>query len=158
MKRIFSLILCLLLVFCLAGCQKKESVQFYYLRSEVQYGLADGVIASESREISLEGTSLEYLLKLYLEGPVSQELRSPFPAGTALVSLSRNDTQLTVTLSEVFSRLENVNYTVACACVASTGFSLTDAESVTILSGDTVITLTRNNVSFWDESGETFPE
>ena len=53
MRRILSLIL--LLAFLLTGCSAygerlKEPVTFYYLRSELQYFVDDGVIASEERE------------------------------------------------------------------------------------------------------------
>ena len=158
MKRIVSFILCLLIWFCMAGCNQAQKVSFYYPRTEIQYGISDGVIAAEARELSDSEYNLEYILKLYLEGPVSQDLHTPFPAGTALISVSIEEGQLTLTLSESFQQLENLEYTMACTCIASTCLSLTDAKSVTILSGDSMITLTQDTVSLWDESGKTFPE
>lgn len=158
MKRILSLFLAILILFGLTGCKKETKIDFYYPRVEIQYGSSDGVIAAESREISGENQSLEYLLKLYLEGPVSQDLRNPFPAGTALGSVTLDNNLLTLTLSESFSKLESMDYTIACACLATTGFALTDADTITILSGNTSITLTPKIVSLMDDSGKTFSE
>ena len=158
MKQILSLILSALIVFSFAGCKKETKVDFYYPRTEIQYGISDGVIASESRELSGENLNLEYLLKLYLEGPVSQGLRNPFPAGTALLSVTLENKLLTLTLSESFGKLENMDYTIACACLATTGFALTDVDTITILSGSTSITLTPEIVSLVDNSGHNLSE
>lgn len=158
MKRILSIILALLILFSFAGCTAENEILFFYPRAEIQYGNAGGVIVSESREVSGENLSLEYLLKLYLEGPISQELQNPFPSGTALLSFVLENKQLTLTLSESFSKLENMDYTIACACLANTGFSLTDAESITILSGNHSITLTPDVISLIDNSGNKLSE
>jgi len=155
MKKWISLLLAVLLVFCLYGCRKDDSIQFYYPRTEIQYGVSDGVIAAENRNIEGTDRSLEFLLKLYLEGPVSQELRSPFPKGTALVSLSKTENTVFITLSEPFEMLENLDYIIACASVASTCFALTDADSVTITTEQTELTLTRENLSLADQAAST---
>ena len=158
MKRQISIFLVFLLVFSLFGCQKSEQILFYYPRTEIRYGVSDGVIAVEERDIEDGSTDLSFLLKLYLEGPVSQELRSPFPRGTALEDLTLDESTIIITLSEPFGMLENLEYIIACACVASTCFGLTDAEAVTIFAGQTEMTLTRNNLSLTDQTTATIPE
>jgi hypothetical protein len=154
MKQWISLILCLVILLSFSGCETESNVLFFYPRAEIQYGVADGVVAAEARDLADKKEDLEYLLKLYLEGPVSQELKSPFPFGTGLESVVMEDKHITLVLSETFSTLENLEYTIACACVASTCFSLTDAESVSISSGMTALILTRDNYSLWDRSSE----
>ena len=142
MRKVFCFFLSLVLLVGFCGCKRSEDVRYYYPRVEVQYGIPDGVIASEVRNMNREDFDLTYLLKLYLEGPVSQELYSPFPKGTALESISYAGGQLFIVLSEPFATLGNLDYTIACTCIASTCFELTNANTVTIKTQHTSITLT----------------
>ena len=144
MKKSLSLILVFVLMLGLFGCDKQETYQFYYPRSEILYGVSDGVIAPEERSIERSDPSLDFLLKLYLEGPVSQNLRTPFPKGTALTGLKMQEDSISVLLSPSFNLLEDLDYVIACACIASTCFALTDANSVTVATGQNEMTLTRN--------------
>lgn len=52
---------------------------FYYQSAEPQFRTQDGALGYEIRDVDLEQTSLEELLKLYLAGPSSEDLTSPFP-------------------------------------------------------------------------------
>lgn len=155
MKKWISLLLVILLVFGLWGCRKEETIPFYYPRAEIQYGIDNGVIAAEDRNIEGSDQSLEFLLKLYLEGPISQDLRSPFPKGTALENLDRDGDTIIITLSEPFGMLENLEYIIACASVASTCFDLTDSDTVTIIAGQSEMTLTRDNLVLTDHAAST---
>lgn len=140
MKRALSLTLVLIVILNLCGCffsrnGIKEPVTFYYARasSEFVYGAEDGVIASETREASGHKNDLRYLLRLYLQGPSDQNLQSPFPAGTGLLLAEAQDGTLTVTLSSAFTKLKDLDLSIACACLAQTCFGLTDTEEVVIL-------------------------
>lgn len=157
MKRGICFVLAVLCLFCLNGCNRKDEILFFYPRTEIQYGSADAVIASEPREIDSAGNDMTFLLKLYLEGPISQELHSPFPRGTTLESLSYAGGQLFVVLNEPFSELENMDYLIACACIASTCFALTEATSVTVKTQKTSITLTRDNLVLEDIATASSP-
>jgi len=157
MKKGICLLLSLLLLAGTCGCSQTDDIRFYYPRSEVQYGIPDGVIASETRDMSRDDFDLTYLLKLYLEGPISQELYSPFPRGTALESLSYAGGQLFVVLNESFATLENLDYLIACACIASTCFDLTDAETVTVKTMHTSITLTPESLVLEDTVATSAP-
>ena len=150
MKKTFCLFLALVLLLGICGCRRSDDVRYYYPRTEVQYGISDGVIASETRNMDRDDFDLTYLLKLYLEGPVSQELYSPFPTGTALESLSYAGGQLFIVLSEPFATLENLDYTIACICIASTCFELTEADTVTVKTQHTSITLTPDLLALED--------
>ena len=157
MRKTICLVLALLLL-STCGCKNKEDVHFFYPRTEIRYDVADGVITSEPRDIGADDIDLTYTLKLYLEGPISQDLRSPFPRGTSLESLSYAGGQLFLVLSEPFAALENLDYMIASACLASTCFDLTDAETVTIKTKYTSITLTRENLVLEDMVAASSPK
>ena len=153
MKRFAVIFLCISLLFSLCACGKPEEIRFYYARKEVLYGVDDGVIAPEIRDATGYENDLAYLLMLYLEGPHSQELASPFPRGTTLSQLEIQDQQITLVLSEAFSQLQGLDYTIACTCIAYTCFSIYACESVTIRStpaGSPSITLTANSIALVD--------
>ena len=152
MRKGITLCLSVIIILSLLGCDKQQDIRFYYPRNEIQYGVADGVISGETREISPEENNLEYLLKLYLEGPVSLDLYAPFPAGTSLISFISDKSSLVLTLSDSFSELQNLEYTIACASIAATCFDLTDVQTVTIHAAETSITIDRQGLMFWDQS------
>ena len=83
MKKIMSLLLCMLTLFSIAGCKKTESytnpVTFYYLGNDLSYDAQASAIQGETRE-GAGMVTLENMLTLYLQGPESEELSSPFPA------------------------------------------------------------------------------
>lgn len=137
MKRSLTLALSVILMISLFGCafpgaQEKAPAEFYYLRAEYVYGTSDGVVTSELREISGHEIDLRYLLSLYLQGPLDEGLRSPFPEGCTLLELQERDGTLTVTLSPALGELSDMSRTLACVCLARTCFSLTGAETVCI--------------------------
>ena len=158
MRKALCLLLALLLLLAVCGCKNNDNICFFYPRSEIHYDIPDGVIAPEIRDLRRSDFDLSYLLKLYLEGPVSQELYSPFPAGTALESLSYAGGQLFIALSEPFAALENLDYTIACVCIASTCFALTDADAVTVKTQHTSITLTPDQLVLEDTAAASSPE
>ena len=150
MKKWISLLLTVLILLSCSGCQRNQKADFYYTRGEIQYGIADGVISGETRNLPGDDKDLEFLLKLYLEGPVSKELVNPFPKGTSLLSLVQTDKTIFLTFSDAFAQQESLEYIISCACIASTCFSLTDAYTVTIVSNETSITMTRENLILSD--------
>ena len=162
MRRILcALILpCLLLSLCCCSSPTSEddTVSFYYLREELAYDSGNGVIASEVREIARRSNDMEYLLSLYLSGPQDSGLLSPFPQGTQLVKATREKDHLTIEISEQLFQLSGLDLTLACACLCSTCFGLSDAEQVTITAPGQAsnvsdsVTMTRDSLTFWDDS------
>ncbi len=139
MKRISSFALILVLTVSLFGCSYSkdsgsDTAEFYYQRISYGYYTADGVIASESREVASHGNDLDYLLSLYLLGPLDGELKSPFPQNCKLIDVFYDGSTLCVILDESFATLENMERTIACACLAKTCFTLTNATQVQIQS------------------------
>lgn len=154
MKRIICGTLCLLFLLSLLGCQNsvaemQDAVVFYYLRSEItadsSFGDGDSVIVPEIQESLSQNKSLSYLIALYLNGPSDSRLQSPFPAELTLLSVHREQTELTITLSESLAELSGISLTQACACLALTCFHLSDARTVTI---QTDIQASENHLSF----------
>lgn len=155
MKRIFCLILALAVLVLLPACDDsgEEAVSFYYLRREFTMGQSDSVLASEPREFSGSRDTLDYLLGIYLNGPMDDNLISPFPEGTKLVQHRMEGDTLVLELSKEFSSLEGIRLTLAASCLATTCFHLTQAETVQITCGeDMPITLGRESLNLLDNS------
>lgn len=160
MKRWFAVFLLVCLIISLCACSgQEETADFYYLRSEYLPGTADGVIAPEKRAIS-EDRGLNYNLRLYLEGPASEQFFSPFPKGMYLLSTKLDQDLLQVFVSPEFFTLEDLDLTLACACLARTCFVLSDAQQIQIISdGSQTITLTKDSFTLLDDASvyETIP-
>ena len=151
MRKFLSTILILMLLILSAGCQvSSNTTHFYYPRQEILGGQADGLITSEERDLSEKNTNLQHLLILYLEGPLSQDLRSPFPKGTAITKLDIQEGFLLLTLTDAFSQLEGLERTIAHACLAQTCFRMGDFDAILITSGDKTVTLTPKTISLTD--------
>ncbi|MBE6959640.1 MAG: hypothetical protein E7448_02820 [Ruminococcaceae bacterium] len=161
MKRIVCMILLLLLF--LPGCDPQEEVfaepvDFYYMKADVAYFSAEGVIARETREAEGYRQNYEYLLGLYLQGPENQELKQLFPQYVKLVELEISDRVATVTFNDTFARLTGLDLTIACACLTATVCDMTGVQSVTIqtenrlLDGNKSITMTWENILLLDSN------
>ena len=142
MKEIMSLLLCMLTLFSIAGCKKTESytnpVTFYYLGNDLSYDAQASAIQGETRE-GAGMVTLENMLTLYLQGPESEELSSPFPAGLVLISAVQEADTLHLTFSRQLGNLSGLNLTVACCCIARTCLDLTDAVNITIQAQDSLL-------------------
>ena len=136
MRKLLCLLLTFALILPLAACQTEGNpkVTFYYVRQrdDFIYGIADGVITGESRDNAGHMSDLRYVLTLYLKGPVTESLRSPFPAGCSLVSVKSEQNTLDVTLSGPLGSLDGIHKTLAWVCLAKTCFSLTTAQTLRI--------------------------
>ena len=140
MKRLLCILL--ILALCLPGCALKknrmqEPVTFYYLHkheTEDQYDtfFTSGAIGSEMREAANHRDNLPYLLALYLLGPTSEELDLPFPTGTKLQKIHMENKSLTLTIRTVSTLQNDMELTIACACLAKTSMELVDVDTVTI--------------------------
>ncbi len=151
MKRFLCLIL--LCLFTLTGCHPgHEHRNFYYLRTAYAYGseTPDGVIAPEQRNIEGHSVDMTYLISLYLTGPLEENLSIVFPKEAQLLSVTQQEGDLFITLSDVGQDFNAARFTLGCACLTLTCLELTDAEQVTITSGERSLTLTRDSLTLLD--------
>ena len=158
MRKIIALALAVLLMVSLTGCiDTGDTATFYYTRFEDSYlyGMDNAVIAGDYRDVTGHSGDLKYLLTLYFYGPTTEYLCSPFPSGMVLRSVERQGDTVHVALSASLTMLTGTDLTLACACLARTCFSLTDAQSVTISSeglGFVSMTLTRDSLLLVDDT------
>ena len=150
-------LLCILLILCLliptTGCtSNRKDVYFYYPRKEVVSGGDDGVIAKEEREIPRSENDLKNLLTLYLEGPLSQNLKNPFPHGTKLLHVALQGNTVVLTFTEPFQKLEGIDRTIACASIVQTCLGLVSFQEIHFISGNKLISLTPNTIALADNS------
>ena len=139
MNKLICLLLVVGLILSLCGCSYdgiQEPVSFYYRNIENDYSSEHVVIAPELREASGHRHDPEYLLNLYLHGPSDPFLMSPFPEGTKLIKCKIQDNVLSVQLSNQISKMNDLDLTLACACIAKTCFSIADVSKVQITAGD----------------------
>ena len=154
MKRMLSLLF--LSIFLLCGCSGNaedttDSIRFYYVRSAYREDMTS-LIESEPRDAAGHEDDLNYLLALYLIGPSNDELICPIPAETELLSAVQNGNKITIKLSNTEKTMSEPQFALSCACLSMTCLDMTDAESVTVISGTRTITMTRGNLSLTDKT------
>ena len=134
MKRLICIFFFLLF---LVGCQgQKENVQvpanFYYVQSEIVLDGATNAVLSEVRECCDCDGDLKSLVTLYLSGPLSPALRSPFPAGTQVLDISQQESHIYLKLNGVYAEIKGYNLTTANYCLAKTILEYTGASALQI--------------------------
>ena len=155
MKRLLTLMVACCLI--LSGCganQSKETgnhVLFYYEQRGASELSVDALIASESR--TTYAGAIGPVLELYFRGPSADDLISPFPNGTEVVSITQENGTTALTLSSAFFSLQGVDMAVACACLARTVCSYTGESSMLLLDelGRIRMELTPENFLVQDE-------
>lgn len=154
MRRIFCLLLAalLLLSLCACGVDSENQAEFFYRRVKFAYGTgeSDGVIVSESRDITSHTDDLPYLISLYLVGPQDEALASPFPAEVRLISAEKTRSKVQIELSEIDSGFSDSAFSLACACMTLTCIELTGVTQVTIVSGERSVTLRQEDLTLYD--------
>ena len=163
MKRIINIALVILCLLSLTGCADASEpadsqIVFYYPRVKINYGQEDSVISSELRDVQNRANDVNYVIRLYLNGPVSDELYSPFYSDTTLFGAERVDDTLYITLGgKEINQKSQLQFTIACACLAKTCFSLTDVSEIHINtlirdnSGMPDLVFNKNNIILWDD-------
>ncbi len=158
MKQIlcFAVILALLLA---SGCKSKDDpsgTPFYYCVSSPSYGQGSTAITQEYRD-GIPSDLME-ALQVYLEGPESADLVSPFPADLTIVSAIQEGAIVYLTVSMEMTALRGLDLTMACGCLTLTTLALTDAEQVQIssiyglLDGQRTIIMDKNTLLLYDNS------
>ncbi len=130
MKKILAVFLAVCILIPLCGCNIRRSVPssvaFYY-KSPAQQEV---ITQPEKRVLPNDTMDLEEILSLYLAGPESTELESPFPAGVKVKSAVLENDTLHLVLSQEMAQLSGIPLTIACACLTETLQALTGADYI----------------------------
>ena len=148
MKRLTCLLLicCLFLSGCtMFGARVKEPVTFYYIRSDYQETM-QSVIGSEIREAAGHRSDLPYLLALYSMGPSSESLVSAFPKNIKIIPTEHTEKGIVLSISDELLDMTESEFTLACACLSLTCMELTDAEKITLVSGERKLAIRKDNL------------
>lgn len=133
MKRIILSLLLFAVLFPAAGCVRAAVegpvYQVYFLSEEVERDLA---LVPEGRTLPEGEDPIEALLAILLEGPESEELTSPFPAGVTLRGWELKDGVVTVDFSARYAALSGVALTLADYSVVDTLCQLETVDAVEI--------------------------
>lgn len=140
MKRFSAIVILITLLLTGCGSRLKEPVTFYYARADYEQDMSS-IIASERREASGHRDDLSYLMVLYFMGPSDKKLVSPLPRNVSLFSAEQSGSTVTLRLSDTSESMTDAQFTLACSCLALTCLELTEAEQVTINSGDRSVTM-----------------
>lgn len=159
MKRIVSVALILACLLSITACNQEEAqpkgIAFYYCVTQDNYAIGSSVLSPEYRTDVAED-SLTQALERYLSGPISADLRSPFPQNLKLVGSYQQGSTVYLTLSAELADLSDLDLTIACGCLTLTTLALTDAQQVQIrtvaglLDGQRAITMDKNTLLLLD--------
>lgn len=135
MKKIFGILLIFAALALCACSPKREPMQrpenYYYLNTDPKYELGESLFSAEVRETA-QFSSLEIVLQNYLMGPASENLTSPFPTQTRILSAIKDGLSLQLVVSHHFAQLQGADLSSACYCLAKTAMDITDTELVHI--------------------------
>ena len=159
MKQFCSFTLILAMLVCAVGCHQEssepEEIAFYYCVSQPDYSIGSTALAPEYRG-GVPQDSLHQTLELYLSGPLSSDLQSPFPQDLKLVGVNQNGSTIQLTFSPELATLTGLDLTIACGCLTLTTLALTSAQQVEIrtvsglLDGQRTITMDKNTLLLLD--------
>ncbi len=160
MKKILCFLLILAALFS-AGCSSQQpqptGTPFYYCAATPDYSSGSTAIIQEYRD-DVPSDSLMAALELYLAGPQSGDLLSPFPDGMQILSATQEGNTVYLTVSMELTTLTGLELTIACGCLTMTSLALTDAQQVQIspiyglLDGQRTIIMNKNTILLTDSS------
>lgn len=143
MKNRLALLLCCSLLFsccaCYDGAQGEEETayQLYFMAKDLEEEPGGGALRTENvylrdMEDAAPQELAEALVTELLKGPLDERLKSPIPAGTALLSLEVAGSRALVDLSAAYGTLSGVALTLADYAVTLTLTQLPDISLVKI--------------------------
>lgn len=137
MKKVTAVLLICLLSFSLWACGSQsgefvDPVNFYYCNNLDSREDFENVFVAEVREGAGYVDNKPALLSLYLSGPQSERLVSPFPAGTSIISVQKSGDMLQLVFSDQLAQLTGLDLTLAATCVSMTAFELYPCSQIQI--------------------------
>ena len=139
MNRLICFICTFLILISLCSCGQSgeklvKPVDFYYLTDPAHY--LRNALTAEKRESVHYEDDLVALVQLYLQGPQSNDLITPFPEKVIVRSVSVNNTTVDLRLDSSFAQLSDIDMTAACACLTLTILEITGRNRLVITSLD----------------------
>ena len=154
MKRHICLLLLFTIIFSLFACDSGEqnSVSFYYCRDAAQYQYFEdnAVVCAEQRDLQGHRDDLRYMVGLYLAGPMTEGLITPFSKSTKLLSVQKEEDQILIELSDHSKILTDSEFTLACAALTMTCMDFTECRKVSISSGGRSVTMNADSIILSD--------
>ena len=154
MKRTLCILICVIMLFLLAGCQAPDNnlVRFYYCRNPQSnfYFEEDSVIHAELRDLAGHRKDLQYMLGLYLAGPMDEDLITSFSKQTRLLSVQQEGDNILIELSDHTKALSDSDFSLFCACLTLTCMDFIQCQSVTVSSGDRTVAMNQSNIILQD--------
>lgn len=143
-KRWIAILLCVVVLLpaglMLGTGRPKETAQTYdlYFRvRDLRETNGGDALAAEPGSLPVDNVlpvqaAAEELVRQLLVGPAAEELVSPFPANTSMLSVDVSGTQARVDLTRAYGSLSGVDLTLADYCIAMTLTQLPEIRSVTV--------------------------
>lgn len=137
MKKMVALTLALFLFLLCAACGagsgdgEETAVKVYYAvrgRTQAERGLIDGV----ERSLPAEQDAVEFLLQELFRAPEREDLYSPYPTGTRVISVVQREGRVILRLSDAYAELSGLGETIADYCIVLTLCQLEEVDSVSI--------------------------
>ena len=136
MRRVIALFFVCVLLFSACDGSPAENeemmkLKFYYCVEEVDQLSATVAVDSENRRVQVY--TLSQLMEIYLRGPTSDALRTPFPEGTQMISLLEEEDGLKLTMSGAFFTLQGIELSIASYCLARTVCEYLDSDRIILV-------------------------
>lgn len=160
MKHKFIILFILLII--LSGCTGRNDnisvpVSFYYIQNEVEFGTDAVIIKKTTREAKGHEGDYTNIINQYLNGPITYDCTSPFPAGTTLKELHWDQSRAQIVLSPEITTLSGVDLMLACGCLTKTVTELIGVDTVQIrsssglINGESILTFQAEDFLYLDE-------
>ena len=141
--------------------QMKTPVDFFYRRREIGAGDANSVLGIQTVDFGDKLPDTAQMLERYLDGPTDDELDSPFPKGTVVLSVSVARNTVSLQMGGTYADLNGINASVADACLCKTLLKFEAAEKIVLSvadqSGVTArsVSITDSDILLLDDSSDT---
>lgn len=139
MRKILSITLLLAVVLTgFTSCDNNKKVDkpvnFYYLNAPENLG--QSTLGAEVRSSAGLEDDLPGLLQMYLKGPQTDDLQSPFPKRITVKDAKIRGITVHITVSSELVQLAGLDMTLATACLTMTALEYTGMQRVSITATD----------------------